>query len=105
MVFPPSSPNPSHYPRSAEITDDECLSILVQLESLALQAGDLVRRISLLQEDLGVVAAQQQISKTMLFRSLRTAYPGIESDPSEVGWRKWQEKYYYVGWGGVPPQG
>ncbi len=83
--------DPSMFPASAKIEDDDCLLALSKLQVLAGRAKELAReskrigrQIDQAKEDLGAV--------------IEATYPAIYEKHNQTGWRKFNGDHYLVGW-------
>ena len=89
------SQDPADYPRSCEITDEECQMQLME----GTHKMQRIRRIS---AELKIAQAEFEAARQKLWLKLQDRYPDIVHPMDESGggegWRKWQGKYYYVGW-------
>jgi len=95
----PRETDPTKYPRHVEIEDGESLLLLSQIELKQESFDKLVDEIRELQDKLQIVNAEKQIAATKLFQRLRQVYPDIHQR-QPTGWRKYTDRFYYVGWDG-----
>jgi hypothetical protein len=95
------SNNPSDFPRATEIADSDCLMAISSLEANTKRQQVLFEQLRELTDELNIVRAERQIIDTKLYRRLRELYPEVSKPVScGMGWRRWDGKTYYVGWGG-----
>lgn len=90
----PRNANPKDFATSAKITDDECLLGVTK-------ALELNRRQQALQRELNLVSQEANVANGRLFNSLRKKYPHVQTEnipESQVGLRKWEGDWYFVGW-------
>jgi len=99
----PTSDNPSDYPRTAQITDDECLLRIAQLQELGAAQRQLKQRITELVRDLELQNARGEAQRAELTAVLRRLYPDVDRPCSchdgGIRWVQHEGVFYFVGWG------
>jgi len=90
--------DPSKFPRSERVTDDECIERMMQIERFLERSKELRDKIVEIQEELNILSADMDGQKARLFPKLRKLYPTTYQEGGYYGWRKWESQYYAVGW-------
>ena len=90
----PRSANPKDFATAVKITDDECLLAVTK-------ALELTRKQTALQRELNLVTQEANVANGRLVNLLRKNHPQVQTEnipESQVGLRKWEGDWYFVGW-------
>ena len=99
----PTENGPRKYPRHVEIEDRALIDALVTADVKLEEMNRLGEQMRDLQESAQILAAERQIVLTKFWRACRETYPTLhlpheEGERGMVGFRKFEDRYFYVGW-------
>jgi len=96
-IWNPPIADPEQFPRHAAISDDECIERIAQIERLLERSKELRDKVIEIQEEINIISADMDAQKARLFPRLRKKNEKV-CEGYGYGWRKWNERYYVVGW-------
>lgn len=83
--------DPSKFDRAVEITDPYVLGWIAERDVKTNEG-------QVLYEQLQLLISEIEVFKKKIFLKLKSVSPNVETGEGKTGFRKWQGKYYYVGW-------
>jgi hypothetical protein len=92
----PTHSDPTKYPRHAEIEAPDVVMSLDTVQRQHERCTELTKQVHELNEQLREINAEHELLTIKLFRRLRELYPDICADYH--GYRRFEDKWYLVGW-------